>query len=138
MKPIYNAPIFIQFHHADPAGILYFGRFFEIAHGVYEKQASELAGGWDLWFSNEALGIPLRHVEADYYRPVLAGQNYTVKMFVHSISDSAFTLYFGFEKEGVLHAEVKTTHVFCDSKTFKKIKIPDRFRAFLEGAHRKS
>lgn len=115
---------FIPFHLADTAGILFFSHVFTLAHQAYEQFVIlHLGYPWDNWFKSSEWIIPIKHAEALYHAPIKAGQECLCNVTLESIGDSSFTLSTElFQKE--LSCTIKTTHVFCDPHTKKKMAIP--------------
>lgn len=68
----FHTEIQIRFREADPAGILFFGHVFALAHDCFEGFIEETGFGWKNWFNvrGEYL-VPIRHTEANYLRPFL-------------------------------------------------------------------
>lgn len=125
MKPVFESQVTIPFHMADPAGIIFFGHVFSIAHAEYEKWLTSEMGSWDRWFSNPEWIAPIKKTEAEYLAPIKAGDNITVKIFVKNITESSFTTFYELSSKNQICAKVEVLQVFCDKKTFKKIPIPD-------------
>lgn len=117
--------LFLSFHLADPAGILFFGHVFTLAHQIYEQFVYDhLSIEWKDWFYNGKWFIPIKHTEATYHKPLLAGDRCKIDVFIEEVKNSSFSLTYHFYQEQVLCCTVKTTHVFCDRLTQTKQIIP--------------
>lgn len=119
----------IHFHQLDPGGILFFGNVFNIFHDVFEdfvKDVLELS--WNTWFQNPIWCVPLRHVEADFKRPLIGGVSYLVSIYVQDVGESSFTLHSVFSNDDIDYCHVTSIHVFMDKSSNKKMAIPSIIR----------
>src|SRR5947208_826750 len=112
---MYQKELFIPFHLADPAGVVFFGHAFTLAHQALEAFVQEeLALPWAIWFQHEEWLAPIRHAEADYVKPLRVGLPCTVEIEIAVLGDSSATFHYTFYQEQVKCCSVKTVHVFCD------------------------
>lgn len=118
-----------RFSQLDPAGILFFGEVFPICAGVYEDFTQSLGFGWDEWFNHPETASPVKHAEAEYFRPLRGGQVYEVAVEVVSLRTSAFEVEFALTQGEASHCRVRIVHVFISKATGTKIAIPDAVRA---------
>jgi len=92
---VHVLPVRIGWGHCDPAGIVYFPRFFELFHEAMET-----------WFA-DALGIPYRdvilgrrigfptvHTEADFQSPTQFGEHVAVELRVGRVGRSSIELLY--------------------------------------------
>jgi 1,4-dihydroxy-2-naphthoyl-CoA hydrolase len=122
----------INFFDADAAGVLFFGKIFEICHRAYEEFLYSFNPADD-YFSHPGLAIPIIHTEADYLKTVKPGKVVFVNIVVEEIRSSSFSLnYIITDEKGEKLVKVKTVHVFIDKQTQKKKEIPLIFREKLE------
>lgn len=122
---IFSTKIFIPFQMADPAGILFFGNAFTLAHQTYEQFVCDrLELPWESWFQNEEWFVPIKHTEANYHRPLLAGQSCSIQMYLKEIRTSSFHLHYEFSQNNILCCSVQAIHVFCNKHTGQKQPIP--------------
>ena len=123
----FSNQIRVHFDQADPAGFLFFGNIFKLAHQSIEEMISCSQIGWKSWFqSDQNIGAPIRHAEADFKIPLAAGNLFNVDINLHTLSKSSVTFKTSFSSDLGVHAVVKTVHTFVDlSQTPpKKIDIP--------------
>lgn len=122
----------VAFDEADGEGIVFFGNYFRLAHRAFEQYIPLLGIPWKEWFSHPDWGVPLRHVECDYFQPMRPGQEFTVTIQVESLGESSAHFIYEFKDAGGKSiAKLKTSHVFASRKDFQKIKLPDGIRARL-------
>lgn len=125
MTTPYHHSCFIPFNLADPAGIVFFGHAFTLMHQAFEHFViNQLKCPWDHWFHNDFWIVPIRHAEAHYSHPLIAGRKCSIEISVVARSKSSFTLETTLRQDEIC-ALIKTIHVFCDKNTKQKINIPD-------------
>ena len=131
----------IGWGHCDPAGIVYFPRFFELFHEAMET-----------WFA-DALGIPYRdvilarkigfptvHTEADFQSPTQFGEHVAVELRVGRIGRSSIELVYrvvGDRGDADVRATGRTVVALMDldpaSAGYRRgLPIPDDLRARIE------
>lgn len=121
----------VQFSQVDAAGILFFGRFFALAHDAFEEWLLMMGFSWGAWFQNPDWLVPLRHVEADYFKPLRGGEEYEIEVSLVELKESSFQARFRFFQGEALHAELRHFHVFVDPRFGGKIPIPGEVRRKL-------
>lgn len=122
----------IHFRDADPAGILFFGNVYALAHDAYEKFVSHLGFEYRTWFENDTWAVPIRHSSCDYQRPLPAGCEVEIQVKIEDIGSSSFTALYAFKSAGQICCEVKLVHAFMDKKSRAKTEIPSAVRGRLE------
>lgn len=130
---MYQAPVRIHFDECDPAGILFYGKAIHLAHRQLEQYVESLGIAWTEWFNHNEWAVPIRHVEAEYLRPLVAGQIYTCELSVTEVGTSSVTFKTQFkDKKGQSCTQIISTHVFLDKSKWKKRAIPETLRERLE------
>lgn len=125
--------IFVHFDDGDPAGIMFFPNYFRLSERAFELGLLKNGIAWSEWFRHPDWGVPLRHVEGEFHRPLRPGQNCKVRQSTARIGNSSLTLKSEIlDAEGHLCAVVHTTHVFVSRPDMKKRNIPDHLRKYLE------
>lgn len=114
----------VHFHQADPAGIMFFGHIYTLAHNAHEQYIEACGYSWKQWFLGTEFLIPIRHSEADYLRPFRAGEFYDIEVGVYSHSKTSFKTKYLFKKDDQIHGIVRLIHTCIDPKTFQKTEIP--------------
>lgn len=125
----YESKIFIPFHMADPAGIIFYGHVFTLAHEALEDYIQQhVQIKWEEWFNNKEWFVPIKESYADFKRPIFVGKECQVKVQPTSIGKTSIGFLYSFSQMGNLCCEVKTLHVFCDKITKSKRGIPESIR----------
>lgn len=84
-------PLTVRFGECDPAGVVYYPRYFDWFHRAMEE-----------WFGQglgrpyhevlQELGFPSVHAEADYKAPCRMGEQVVVELAVHKLGRASTTL----------------------------------------------
>ena len=124
----------VAFDEADSEGIVFFGNYFRLAHRALEQHLPTLGIPWEAWFKAVEFGVPLRHAEAEYLKPLRPGEEFSIAVKVADIGESS--VKFEYEVNGPLGvcARLKTSHVFVarDAGPMRKVRIPDELRRKLQ------
>ncbi len=117
---MFQHKIKINFYDCDPAGILFFGRVFELSHQAYESMVDSFGLEEDYW-NNPEYVVPILNAESHYHRPMKYGDIITIEIKVTNLKSSSFELSYIFLNADLEKCcEVKTVHVFVNRKTWKK------------------
>jgi len=81
----------INFYDCDPAGILFYGRVYELCHAAYESMIENFNLDEDFW-TNENYIVPIISSEASYHKPIKYGDEVTVEIKVAKLRPSSFEL----------------------------------------------
>ena len=71
---IYRRHIQIEFNHCDPAGIVFYPRYFEMTNSVAENFFREVAGNSYAAMMQTMSGVPTARLEADFHAPSRLGE----------------------------------------------------------------
>ena len=124
----------VKFSEVDQAGVVFFSRYFEIAHSSLEAFFHHLGWGFAKVFSVGKEGFPLIHAQADYMAPARLGDTLEVGLAVSRISESSFTVGYDIRTaDGKPAAKLSTVHVWVELKTFSKAPIPAELKTALTG-----
>ncbi len=87
---VHTLPIEIRFGDCDPAGLVYFPRFFDYFHQAMETWfPAHLGLGYDHFVRDQKLGFPAVHTEADFRRPCRFGERVDVELRVRALGRSS-------------------------------------------------
>ncbi len=121
----------VPFDEGDIEGIVFFGNYFRLAHRALEQTLPQWGIPWKDWFKHPDWGVPLRHVEADYLKPLRPGDEYEVRVTIKELGESSVHFNFEFISQGATVARLKTSHVFVRRPDMVKIPVPDPIRKCL-------
>jgi len=122
----------VRLPHTDAAGVLFFAKLFEIEQELFERWL-ELGG-----FSVRAMldGVlaptPIVHCEANFRRPVRAGDRLLVRLVGLEIGRSGYAMQWNFLLDGEVAMSARVKRVAIDAEAGESIDLPEVFRTFLE------
>ncbi|WP_347356140.1 acyl-CoA thioesterase [Bdellovibrio sp.] len=132
MNKVFHTKKTITFREADPAGIMFFGNIFGLAHDAFEQFIIEAGYTWNEWFGSRELIIPLRHTEANYLAPFVPGETYDIQVCVASFGETSFKMKYVFSRNDKTNAVVTMVHAVLDGKTKQKTALPTLMKSRLE------
>ena len=99
---------------------------------MYEEMLEEIGFSISEILEHEDFLLPIIHSEADYKRPIKAGDELAINAAVDHIGNTSFSVVYQIlNVENNVAATVKTVVVVIDKKTGKKRKIPERLKEGL-------
>ena len=123
----------VRFSHCDPAGIVYFPRYFDMINGVVEDWfAGALGLPHHHFIRDRRIGLGPAHAEADFMKPGFLADELVFAVLVERIGNSSLALSVHAHRgeEPVLVARM--TIVTTSLVEHQAIRIPDDLRAALE------
>lgn len=131
MSAHFEKEIQVRFREADPAGILFFGHVFDLAHDCFEDFVQAVGMTWNEWFLSKTYIVPIRHTECQFLKPLIPGQKYVLQASIVKMGHSSFQMKYVFSSHSEICAEVLMVHVFLDGQSQQKISIPQPIRLKL-------
>ena len=122
----------IHFDEADPAGIAFSGLLFTKAHRCFEEFVAALEQDPEKFFLNSEIIYPIRHIEVDFWGPLLPLHTYEVKIGVTHLGESSFQLTYDVNSGEKGLATLKSTHVCVEKANFQKRTIPTDLKESLK------
>jgi 1,4-dihydroxy-2-naphthoyl-CoA hydrolase len=124
----------VRMRLTDGAGVVFFARWFEIAHDAYEDFLTERGAPLPSDLAHAQPILPLVHAEADYLASIALGDRIRVRVEVAEVRRTAFTLAYTITKEdGALCGRLRTVHVAVDRIGGRAVELPSDVRAALGG-----
>lgn len=85
----------ILFQHCDPAGIVFYPRYFEMLNAVVEEWFEDGLGvSFDVFHRVHRRGIPTKHVEMDFKAPCRLGETITFSYRVETLRGAGLSARF--------------------------------------------
>ena len=128
----------IDFPMVDSAGIVYYPRFWDLAHRFYEESWEYTCGiHYNEVLENHRLGFPLVHSEANFHHPLSYGDTATCKLKIKRIGNTSITWDFEiFNQDEILcWTSVQTTVCTSMDEITKKVSVPEWMREGLSKIH---
>lgn len=121
---IFTTKRFIHFNQCDPAGVLFYGESFDIAHQVIEEFLEKVGIGWSSWFENDECIFPIRHADCDYLRPIKKGEQFEFQLHIATLSPSTVCFSVAAKSSSGIHFQVKTVHTTIGKNFSGKAEFP--------------
>lgn len=133
VKVALKRTIWLPFHWADAAGIMFFSHVFTLAHDTYEQFIVKTLGiPWKQWFADVDHCVPLKHVTANYHQPLQVGQTCRAELLVREVRTSSFLLNCCIYQDDALCCGVEMLHVYCTKANQQKVALPAEVKQALE------
>src|SRR5450759_665802 len=96
---VHRAPV--RFTHTDPAGYVFFPRFFEMFQAAVEDWFSDCLGlNYAEQIVQHGIGFPTAHTECDFVRPCRLGETLELRLVLEKVGRSSLTLRFDGSVQG--------------------------------------
>jgi len=123
----------IRFAHCDPAGIVYFPRFFDLAHSTMEDWfASGLQQPLPDLIRDRRIGTPTVSVQCEFVKPLRMGDTLRFEMRVLKAGNASLQLAYTGKKDGVEHLRMVQTIAFMALDGGSATPIPADLRPRIE------
>ena len=131
-KP-FSHQILIRFTHTDPAGYVFFPRYFEMIQAVSEE-----------WFENclginfaemvmvQHVGQPTAHTECQFIKPCVLGDRLDIAIILDKFGSSSLHLRFIGTVAGEIRMRARSVQVLLDMKAGKPTAFDDNMRLHLQ------
>ncbi len=123
----------IRFQEADPAGIIFYSRLFDLCHDTWAKWLELTGCSLQQALADKTFLFPIRHAEADYFKPLRFGDRVEVALSLAHLEESEVTLGFRIAREhaGEVCAVAQSVHVCLAAASFTRRPLPEPIRAAL-------
>lgn len=126
----YTRHIRIEFNHCDPAGIVFYPRYFEMTNSVCENFFREVVGYSYHAMMDDGIGVPTARIETDFKAPSRLGDVLDWALGVERLGASSVTFRLTATCDGAERVIVRLTLVWLDTD-HRPARWPDRIRATL-------
>jgi 4-hydroxybenzoyl-CoA thioesterase len=128
---MYERLIQIEFNHCDPAGIVFYPRYFEMVNSVIENFFADVVGRSYAGMIETGNAVPIVSVEASFERPSRLGDKVRFILRLDRVGGSS--AQFRVEGHGPdgLRLRIGVAHVWIEGMKAKP--WPPDMRAALEG-----
>jgi 4-hydroxybenzoyl-CoA thioesterase len=123
----------VRFPDVDYARVVYYPRFFDYSHQVFEDFfAAEVGLPYARMLQDRKLGFPSVHASADFSGPLRFGDLVRIEMSTDAIGDKSITSRYRFSVSTRPCAELKIVTAVVDLDRFAGVPVPDDVRAAFE------
>ncbi len=124
----------IRFQDVDAVGIIFYPRLLEHCHDVLLAFFSAAGAPLHEHLRAPTWLAPVRHVEADYFKPLRFGDAVEVALVAAEVAETEVTLGFRVARAagGEVCAVAQSVHTFISPGSFQRCPVPEPLRsAFL-------
>lgn len=127
----YSRTIQIEFNHCDPAGIVFYPRYFEMTNSVVENFFADEVGRSfaQMHTGGRHNGVPTVHIEADFMAPSRLGDKVVFTLAVRKLGGASVGVEITGRLADELRLRVHLTLVWIDG--MKAAPWPEDMRARL-------
>lgn len=101
MDRLYVHRASVRFTHTDPAGYVFFPRFFEMFQAAVEDWFTHCLGfNYAEQILRHGVGFPTAHTECDFRRPCRLGEVLELRLILEKLGHSSLTLRFDGSVQG--------------------------------------
>ena len=130
---IYRTNRTVRFSHCDPAGIIFYPRYFDLIHEAKEDWFKE---GLDWPFASMIgemrNGFPIVRLEADFRGPSRIGDELTIALWVPVLGGASMHLHYAVTCGDEPRLDARTVIVHVNLDTGRPLPIGDALRARIE------
>ena len=129
----FRRQVLVRFGDCDPAGIVFYPRYFEMFNNLVEDWHREaLQFSFTEIVTTRSWGLPTVHLEADFVAPTRFGEVLSASLSVREIGTTSVSLDILLQApDGADRVRGKVVLVWIDRRVTRSIPIPDEVRARL-------
>jgi 4-hydroxybenzoyl-CoA thioesterase len=136
--PAFETVIPVRFGHVDYAGIMFYPRFFDNFHAVFEDMFGKRLGvPYMSILKDRRIGFPTVRIDTQFHKPFRFGEPMRLRIACTRVGRSSIEFHYrafnGDEREP--SAEARGTVVTVNLDTLAPIDIPPDIRAVLADLH---
>ena len=122
----------VGFADVDPAGIVFYPRYFEMINATIENWFRSVGYGFDQMILQDGYAVPTATIQVDFKTPSRLDDLVELELQLVRLGRSSIGLQINIQCEGELRAVVQQTLVFIRMEGNKPVRISDSLRAGLE------
>lgn len=133
MNEVFIHDHLIRFAHCDPAAIVYFPDFFDLAHSTMEDWLRDGVGCAlpDL-IRQRRIGTPTVNIQCDFIKPVQMGDIMRYELRVMKVGGASVRLHYTGKRGEVECLRITQTIVFMNLDAQTAVSIPEDLRPRIE------
>ena len=122
----------VRFGHTDPAGIVFYPRYFEMVSDVVEDWFENLDLPFKDMHTGQKYGVPLVHIEADFKNPSRLGDTLDLYLVFTKLGASSLDFEVAGSCEGEDRFKMSGTIAHVNLTEIKATRWPDDFRKTMQ------
>lgn len=127
----FTRDIIVRFAHCDPAGIIFYPRFFGLVNEMVEDWFASLGHSFNALHVEQRKGVPTVRFETEFVGPVRIGDRLQQSLGVEAIGRTSCQLKHIASVDGRMAARFDQTIVFTDLATMHAEPWPADLRAAM-------
>jgi 4-hydroxybenzoyl-CoA thioesterase len=127
----FKTRIKVRFGDADPAGLVYFVNIFHYFHVAMEEFFAARCGiSYQELMTKERIGFPTVNVQAEFFMPLVYGDEAEVEVYVSRVGASSATFEYTVRRvsDSALCARATNVQVAMNLDARRAVPIPDHYR----------
>lgn len=129
----YTTHTLVRFAHVDPAGIVFYPRYFEMLNGAIEDFFAEAVGAdFASLHLERGIGVPTASLHTEFAAPSRLGTVLGITVTPTRLGRSSLALDVVFSADGVMRLTVNIVLVCIVLATGKSLPWPEDLRGALE------
>ncbi len=135
MKPVYERRELVRFGHCDPAGIVFYPRYYEMLNALVEDWITEGLGiSYAELLGPRRVGLPTVSLKTEFQRVSRMGDELVQRIAIGRLGRSSLTLNVEFAGADGLRVAFEQVLVCTSLATHQSQEFPADLRAALEQA----
>jgi len=134
----FSTRITVRFGDTDPAGLVYYPNIFHYFHIALEEFFAARCGiSYPRLMADERIGFPTVSTQAEFFVPLVYGDEVDVEMFVSRVGNTSATFEYRALRasDQTLCVQATQIHVAMNLDTRRPLSLPAKYRrAFAESA----
>jgi len=132
MSEVFKLSRIVEFNHCDPAGIVFYPRYFEMISATVERFfAGALDFSWGQMGLAGGIGVPMGNINTDFHNPSRLGDTLDFELTVTRLGRASVTFQILCLCEGQKRFTCTATLVYANVKVGKSLSWPDALRENL-------
>jgi len=133
LSRFFSHPCDVPLSATDAAGVLYFGRLFDLCHSAYEAALRAGAKPLRAYLTGEII-LPIVRCEAQFKQPIYCSDSLRIDLSLGNLKNSGFQIDYHLYRltEGDLLCAIAMTHHVCiDRHSRQRSSLPPELVAML-------
>ena len=132
MSEVFRLSRIVEFNHCDPAGIVFYPRYFEMISATIERFfADRLDFGWHDLGLADGIGTPMGNINIDFINPSRLGETLDFELSVLRRGRSSVTVQVLCRCGGEVRFTCEATLVYANLPDRTSLPWPDPIRATM-------
>ena len=124
----FNLTLPVRFADVDPAGIVFYPRYFEMLNALVEDWFATLGFPFKLIHMEGRMGVPTVRLEVDFIAPSELGESLDLSLEITRLGKSSCQLAISFSCEGQVRLKALVVLVCMDLAARQSMPWPDSLR----------